>query len=149
MSLIAGAGGYTAAIPLQGRVHVKLHGTVRFCSTLGAGALLGAGCLLAAQQALTSQRIPQFENGDVKVWKSIVLPHQPLAMHRHDHPRVLVGLTNGTLRFVDSGGAKEELMIEAGKAYWLTAMPPGAMHADVNVGGKPLEVMMIELETAK
>jgi len=120
---------------------------IRTPLTLAAGALLGAACVLLAQQ--TSQRIPQFENDEVKVWKSVVLPHQPLAMHRHDHPRVLVGLTGGTLNFVDSGGTKEVLAVEAGKAYWLTAMPPGAMHADLNVGEKPLEVMMIELKKEK
>lgn len=116
--------------------------------TLVSGALLGGAFVLLAQQA-TSQRIPQFENEEVKVWKSVVLPHQPLTLHRHDHPRVVVALTGGTMSFVDSGGAKEEHIWEAGKAYWLPAMPPGAMHSDVNVGDKPLEVMLIELERAK
>jgi len=115
--------------------------------TLAAGALLGAACVLIAQQ--TSQRIPQFENDEVKVWKSIVLPHQPLTMHRHDHPRVIVALTSGTMSLVDSGGTKEEHVWEAGKAYWLPAMPSGARQAEVNVGDKPLEVMLIELEKAK
>jgi quercetin dioxygenase-like cupin family protein len=115
--------------------------------TLAAGALFGAACVLLAQQ--TSQRIPQFENDEVKVWKSVVLPHQPLTMHRHDHPRVIVALTSGTMSLVDSSGAKEDHVWEAGKAYWLPAMPPGAMHADVNVGDKPLEVMLIELEKAR
>jgi hypothetical protein len=31
----------------------------------------------------------------VKVWKSVVLPNQPLTMHRHDHPRVIIALKGG------------------------------------------------------
>ncbi len=128
---------------------LDLRSNLRFLGTLGVGVLLGAGCVLAAQQAMTSQRIPQFENSEVKVWKSVILPHQPLALHRHDHPRVVVALTGGTMNFVDSSGTREEAVWEAGKAYWLPSMPPGAMHADVNVGEKPVEVMLIELEKAQ
>ena len=39
-----------------------------------------------------TQRFPQFENEDVKVWKSVVMPNAPLTMHRHDHPRVIIAL---------------------------------------------------------
>jgi hypothetical protein len=38
------------------------------------------------------------------VWKSIVMPKQPLTLHRHDHGRALVALTNGDLKVVDKGG---------------------------------------------
>lgn len=33
---------------------------------------------------------PFFENDDVKVWKSVIYPNAPLAMHRHEHPRMIV-----------------------------------------------------------
>ncbi len=39
-----------------------------------------------------TQRFPQFENSDVKVWRSLVMPGTPLAMHRHEHPRVIIAL---------------------------------------------------------
>ncbi|HEY4010442.1 MAG TPA: hypothetical protein VGM11_09855, partial [Acidobacteriaceae bacterium] len=32
-------------------------------------------------------RTPQFENADVKVWRSLIQPGAPLPLHRHDHPR--------------------------------------------------------------
>jgi beta-alanine degradation protein BauB len=39
---------------------------------------------MRSQQGATgTQRIVQFENDDVKVWKSVVVPHAPLTMHRH------------------------------------------------------------------
>lgn len=114
-------------------------------------AVLSTSLLIAQVIAgnVQSQRVPQFENEDVKVWKSTVLPNQPLAMHHHDHPRVIVALAGGTMNLVDSTGATESHHWETGKAYWLPAMPAGAMHSDVNAGGKPMEVMVIELEKEK
>ena len=100
-------------------------------------------------KAAQTQRIPQFENEDVKVWKSVVLPNQPLAMHHHDHPRVIIALTGGTMNIVDPSGATETHVWETGKAYWLPAMPPNTLHSDVNAGDKPMEVMVVELEKEK
>ena len=99
--------------------------------------------------AQQTQRSPQFENEDVKVWKTTVLPHQPLAMHHHDHPRVIIALTGGTMNIVDPAGHIEPHVWETGKAYWLPAMPPNTLHSDVNAGDKPMEVMVVELEKEK
>jgi hypothetical protein len=101
--------------------------------------------MLVAQRATQTQRFPQFENDDVKVWKSMVLPNAPLTMHRHEHPRVIIALSGGTMKIVESSGASEEHKWETGKAYWLSANPPNTMHADVNAGDKPIEVMVVEL----
>jgi hypothetical protein len=100
----------------------------------------------AQQPAPQTQRIPQFENEQVKVWKSIVLPNAPLAMHRHEHPRVIIALSGGTMNIVEQNGAKDSHIWEAGKAYWLPANPPNTMHTDVNAGDKPIEVVVVELE---
>ena len=96
-----------------------------------------------------TQRFPQFENEDVKVWKSVVMPNAPLTMHRHDHPRVIIALSGGTMKIVDQQGKSEAHVWETGKAYWLPANPPGTMHADVNAGDKPIEVMVVELKKAQ
>jgi quercetin dioxygenase-like cupin family protein len=96
-----------------------------------------------------TQRIPQFENEDVKVWKSIVLPNAPLTMHRHDHPRIIIALSGGTMKIVTSDGTAEAHVWETGKAYWLPANLPNTTHADVNAGDKPIEVMVVELEKEK
>ena len=118
-------------------------------AALVASAACGAVGLLIAQQAMQSQRFPQFENEDVKVWKSVVLPNAPLTMHRHEHPRVIIALSGGTMKIVESTGASEEHHWETGKAYWLPANPPNTTHADVNAGDKPIEVMVVELEHEK
>ena len=96
-----------------------------------------------------TQRFPQFENDDVRVWRSVIQPNAPLAMHRHDHPRVIIALSGGKMKIVEQGGSTEEHVWESGKAYWLPANPPNTMHADVDASDKPIEVMVVELKHEK
>jgi quercetin dioxygenase-like cupin family protein len=96
-----------------------------------------------------TQRIPQFQNEDVAVWKTVLLPNAATAMHRHDHPRIIIALSGGTMNIVPQDGPTEPHVWETGRAYWLPANPPGTMHADVNAGTKPIEVMVVELEHEK
>ena len=104
---------------------------------------------LISQQSNQVQRIPQFENDDVKVWKAVIMPNTPLTMHTHDHPRVIVALSGGTMKIVSENGAAETQNWETGKAYWLSAEEGKKRHADANAGAKPIEVMVVELKNAK
>jgi quercetin dioxygenase-like cupin family protein len=108
--------------------------------------LLIASSTVSPQQGNQTQRIPQFENDDVKVWRSVVMPNTPLAMHRHEHGRVIIALTGGTMKIAEQNGASETHDWETGKAYWLPKNAPGEMHSDVNAGDKPIEVMVVELK---
>ena len=112
-------------------------------------AILVTAGVMRSQQGATTQRYPQFENEDVKVWRSMIYPNQPLTMHRHDHPRVIVALKGGTMKIAEDNGKAEEHPWETGHAYWLPANPPGTQHADVNEGTQPIEVMVVELEKEK
>jgi hypothetical protein len=97
-------------------------------------------------QTATTRREPQFENDHVRVWKSIIQPNQPLAVHRHDHGRTIVALKGGTLDVVDAGGRTLKKMTwETGKAYWLDADPAGEQHGDMNRGSAPIEVIVVEM----
>jgi quercetin dioxygenase-like cupin family protein len=111
----------------------------------------GAGVMYAQQQARqASRREPQFENDQVQVWKSIVMPNQPLTLHRHDHGRALVALTDGRLNVVDKNGKTlDTYRLRRGTAMWLPADPPGQMHADVNPDPKPVEVIVVQLKKDK
>ena len=111
----------------------------------------GAGIVLAQQQAQSAtRREPQFENPQVKVWKSIIMPNQPLVQHRHEHGRALIALTDGHVNVVDKDGKKlNSYTWKAGKAYWLDADPPVVTHADVNDTSKPIEVIVVELQKDK
>ncbi|MET3109313.1 quercetin dioxygenase-like cupin family protein [Oxalobacteraceae bacterium GrIS 2.11] len=94
-------------------------------------------------------RVPQFDNDKVKVWKSIVQPDTPLALHRHDHPRVIVALQGGTMKIEENNGESETHNWVAGNAYWLPANRTGLLHTDENVSKEPIEVMVIELLNEK
>ena len=121
--------------------------------TIGAIAIVGsvfAAGVAVGQQAATSRREPQFENSEVQVWKSIVMPSQPLALHRHDHGRALISLNGGTLNVVDGRGKVMDVYkLEAGKAMWLEADKAGTQHADVNPGKTPVEVIVVQLKNDK
>jgi beta-alanine degradation protein BauB len=129
-----------------GALPMARHRTVVFTCLLSF--LTGAGAMAARQQVQSAtRREPQFENEHLKVWKSIIMPKQPLALHRHEHGRALVALVGGRLTVVDSSGtALNTYDWESGKAYWLAADPPGQLHADVNNTDKPIEVIVVELK---
>ena len=123
----------------------RLRSTVLVCTI---SFVAGAGVMGARQQPQnTTRREPQFENDHVRVWKSIIQPKQPLALHRHEHGRALIALIGGRLDVVDQNGQTLNTYDwESGKAYWLGADPPGQMHADVNNSSKPIEVIVVELK---
>jgi quercetin dioxygenase-like cupin family protein len=101
-----------------------------------------------AQTVAQTGREPLFENAEVKVWKSLVVPNNPLPLHRHEHPRVIVALKGGTMKILEETGESETQKWETGKAYWLPANAPGTRHQDVNVGDQPIEVVVVELQKA-
>ena len=113
------------------------------------GAVFAAG-VAVGQQANVSRREPQFENSELKVWKSIIMPNQPLALHRHEHGRAAVVLKGGNLDVVDAKGVtKDTYQWETGKAYWLDAAPAGTQHGDMNRGKESIEVVIVELKNDK
>ena len=97
-------------------------------------------------QPAATVRIPQFENEQVKVWKSVVVPNGPLTLHRHEHGRTIVALVGGDLKIVKESGQTAVAHWETGKAYWLPPDPPGEMHKDINDTGKTIEVMVVEMK---
>jgi quercetin dioxygenase-like cupin family protein len=113
--------------------------------------ITGAGLMGARQQSQSAtRREPQFENEHVRVWKSVIMPRQPLSLHRHEHGRALIALTDGQLSVLDKDGKPIETYTwERGKAYWLDADPPGRLHADRNNTAYPIEVIVVELKRDK
>ena len=99
----------------------------------------------ARQPQAATRREPQFENADVQVWKSIIMPNQPLALHRHDFGRTIVALKGGTIDIVNAKGETVKKMTwETGKAYWLDKDPAGEQHGDLNRGTEPIEVIVVQ-----
>ena len=111
-----------------------------------ATALVSVAATLAVQEQRT-RREPQFENDHVRVWKSIIYPNQPLRLHRHEHGRALIALTDGNLDVVNETGETVDVYEwRAGKAYWLDKDPPNEMHGDLNKGSTTIEVIVVELQ---
>lgn len=110
---------------------------------------LACCCLLHSEEVVSTSthRVFQFENEHVRVWKTVIMPHQPLKMHRHDCPRVVVGLKGGVLKKIEETGETSNLNFETGAAYWLTEDPPGILHGDINESDGPIEVMIMELKS--
>ena len=106
-----------------------------------------AGVTTGARQQQTTRREPQFDNEQVQVWKSIIMPNQPLALHRHDFGRTIVALKGGTLDIVNAKGETVKKMTwETGKAYWLDKDPAGEQHGDMNRGTEPVEVIVVQMK---
>ena len=83
----------------------------------------------------------------MRVWKSIIVPNQPLSLHRHDHGRTIIALNGGSLDIVDANSKTLQTMQwETGKAYWLGVDPAGQQHGDLNRGAEPIEVIVVELK---
>ena len=122
--------------------------SIRGMLLLCCGALAGSAVtLFASQDRTVTHRIPMFENEQVKVWKTVILPNSPPSMHRHEHGRTLVALTGGPVTIQRESGEKQTLDWKSGQAYWLDADPPGkGLHADVNLTRDPIEVMIVELK---
>lgn len=120
---------------------------MRWRTVMAGVALLAVGAAAGAwTQQQQTRREPQFENAHVRVWKSIIMPNQPLALHRHDFGRTIVALKGGILDVVDGQGrTMKQLTWETGKAYWLDADPPGEQHGDMNRGKEPIEVIVVQM----
>ena len=76
------------------------------------------------------------------------MPGAPLAMHTHQHPRVIIALSGGKMKVVSEDGRSEVHQWETGKAYWRSAEERNKRHADANQGSQPIEVMVVELKKA-
>ncbi|HEY4393285.1 MAG TPA: hypothetical protein VGP64_04455 [Polyangia bacterium] len=107
---------------------------------------VGRGVAGARAERRSQLLIPQLENAAVTVWKTVLRPHEKIAMHRHEHGRVVVALEGGTLTLPQQGGGTRRLDLETGKAYWLDADPPGTSHGDDNDSDRQIELMIVELK---
>ena len=103
---------------------------------------------LSFGEAAATHRVQQFQNSKVTVWKTIIYPtkQQTIAMHRHDYDRVVVALTDGTLKVKNDKGKVHYLHLKKDQAYYLKKDVPNELHSDQNVSGHRISVMVIELK---
>lgn len=106
--------------------------------------LLGWGCAFSRQTV----RVEQLANNEVTVWKTVIYPNQQhrLTMHRHEHNRVVVALTDGVLKVTNDKGEAHYLKLTKDNAYYLPKDKPNELHSDENITNKAIKVMVIELK---
>jgi hypothetical protein len=102
-----------------------------------------------AQSKPEMTRVPQFENDRAVSWKSLIPPHTESTLHRHDRYRCVIAIVGGDLATVDPSGRKTVTHYETGTAYWQAPMPAGQMHKDVNETGAVIELVVVELVSAR
>ena len=98
--------------------------------------------------AASTKRITEFSNNKANVWKTIIYPtsDQTLKMHRHEYDRVLVALSNGTLKITNSKNETHYMKLKKHKAYYLKKDPSDELHKDENISKHPISVMIVELK---
>ena len=112
---------------------------------IGVLALALAVSGFAPPQVAEMQRIPQFENDRVTVWRSVIPPHTQSTFHRHDRGRTVIGIVGGDLKTITPDGRVAVTRYETGKAIWFDPMPPGETHKDVNDSDRTIEVVTVEM----
>lgn len=107
-----------------------------------------SACLMNHAAAANTNRIPQFDNDKVSVWKTVIYPSQKqiLKMHRHERDRVLVAFNDGLLKILNDQGKVHYLKLEKDKSYYLMKDIPNEVHSDENVSSHPIQVLVIELK---
>lgn len=110
--------------------------------------VLAAIIMLASTiTSAATNRIPQFSNDKVNVWKTTIYPqaNEKLAAHRHEHDRVLIAFDDGVLKVVNDKGESHNLVLKKKEAYYLSKDVPNEMHTDENLSSHKIRVMVVEL----
>jgi quercetin dioxygenase-like cupin family protein len=84
----------------------------------------------------------EFENEQVRVVRISYGPGEKSVMHEHP-ANVAVFLTDGQAKFTQVDGTSQEVPMKAGTAQW----DAGGKHLPANVGGKPFELILVELKS--
>jgi quercetin dioxygenase-like cupin family protein len=83
----------------------------------------------------------EFENESVRVLRISYGPGEKSVMHHHPNA-VAVYLTDGLTRMTTPDGKSQDMPAKAGGTTWSAA----GSHLPQNVGGKPFQVILVELK---
>lgn len=84
----------------------------------------------------------QHDDARVRVTRFDFQPGEETGHHRHEHPYVIVPITDGKLLLEEPAGPRETAL-DAGVSY---TRPAGVEHNVVNRGDRPLSFLEIELK---
>jgi len=86
----------------------------------------------------------EFENSSVRVLRIKYGPHEKSVMHSHPNS-VAIFQSDGRVKFTYPGGRTEEREMKTGQVTWT----PGGRHLPENMTDNDMEVILVELKTAK
>ena len=86
----------------------------------------------------------EFENARVRVLRVKYGPHEKSVMHSHPDA-IAIFQTDGRIKFTFPGGKTEERDMKAGT----TLFTPAVKHLPENITDGDMEVILVELKTAK
>jgi hypothetical protein len=85
---------------------------------------------------------------DMMIWKTVILPAQKntpgIALHRHEHARILIPLTKGVLQRRDFDGQTTDYALNIGKPVFLPEDTAAGFHTDENLGKEPIQVIVLQ-----
>jgi len=85
----------------------------------------------------------EFENDQVRVLRARFDPGYKTPIHEHGLSRVVVFLTEAHLKVTSTEGKTTETKAAAADVV----MSGAARHEELNISGKPFEVLVVELKT--
>ena len=86
----------------------------------------------------------EFENSKVRIVRVHYGPHEKSVMHRHPDA-IAIFQNDGKVKFTYPGGKTEEREMKAGQ----TLFTPAVRHLPENLTDNDMEVILVELKTAK
>lgn len=89
------------------------------------------------------------ENAQTKVWQTTLCPHELLAYHNHQFPRVLIPQTDGVLQVKYRSGKKVILKLQQQIPIFLDFAQGKELHQDINLGEEAVKVLVIELKQGR
>lgn len=93
----------------------------------------------------TSRKI-FIDNPHTKVWQTTICPNKPLAYHSHQTARVVTAEKNVTLLVKYKSGKQTTIVLKANTPRFLSKEQGLEPHQDVNLSGKPIKVIVVELK---
>ena len=109
------------------------------------GFLIGAGLSLISPVAAQRGAEPGavvLENDKVIVRRYLLQPGMSTGMHSHSHDYLRVILQGGTAEITALNGRTHTEQVEVGSVAWRTK----ATHNTKNIGGSPIEGLVIEIK---
>ncbi|MDE3164271.1 MAG: hypothetical protein KGN36_00550 [Acidobacteriota bacterium] len=100
--------------------------------------------LVVLVPSVAAQSRTILDNPTVRVMDAIDQSRQKGALHKHDHPRVMIYLTGGDLDITTEDGRTEHQHWKAGDVAW---SPAGGMHTSENVGDAAMRIIEVEIKS--